>query len=53
MQALAMRGIFCAQNVDVGFILQGHKVKYIRGLALTTTWDSSLPIAMEIDRAYA
>lgn len=41
-----------AQNVDVGFILPGYKVKYIRGLALTTT-DSSLPIAMEIDRAYA
>jgi hypothetical protein len=41
-----------AQTVDVGFIKQGYVPYYIRNLALTTT-DSSIPVAMTIDRNYA
>jgi hypothetical protein len=40
-----------AQTVDVGFICPGYKIKYIRNLPLTTT-DSSIPVALEQDRAY-
>jgi hypothetical protein len=39
-------------TVDVGFIKAGYKVKYIRNLLLTTT-NSSIPVALEQDRAYA
>jgi hypothetical protein len=41
-----------AQNIDVGFIKPGYVPFYIRNLALTTT-DSSIPVALTVDRVYA
>ncbi len=41
-----------AQSVDVGFIKPGYVPFYIRNLSLTTT-DSSIPVSLSVDRAYA
>jgi hypothetical protein len=41
-----------AQTVDIGIIKPGYVPYYIRNLALTTT-DSTIPVALTIDRNYA
>lgn len=41
-----------AQTVDVGFLMPGYVPLYVRNLSLSTT-DSTLPIAMMVDRNYA
>ena len=39
------------QSVDIGIIMQGYRVKYIRGYALAAT-NTSLPVSQDIDLNY-
>lgn len=41
-----------AQNIDIGFLKPGYVPQYIRNLALAAN-DSTIPVSLVIDRAYA